>query len=89
MLPVVTAMAKIGATNADMADALDVSLRTFTTWCSQFPELREAVDVGKELFDTRVERALAERAIGYFASWEDEAHNPAKGVKEPLKRDQA
>jgi hypothetical protein len=48
MLPVVSAMAKIGATNADMADALDISLRTFTTWCSQFPELREAVHVGKE-----------------------------------------
>jgi hypothetical protein len=57
MLPTVTAMAKIGATNADIADALDVSLRTFTSCCSQFPDLREAVTVGKELFDTRVQRA--------------------------------
>jgi hypothetical protein len=60
-------MAKIGATNADMAAALDISLATFTVWCSQFPELREAVHTAKELFDTRVERALAERALGYFA----------------------
>jgi hypothetical protein len=67
MLPTVTAMAKIGATNADMASALDISLATFTVWCSQFPELREAVHTAKELFDTRVERALAERALGYFA----------------------
>jgi hypothetical protein len=77
MLPVVTAMAKIGATNADMAAALDVSLRTFTTWCGQFPELREAVHVGKELFDARVERALAERALGYYASWEEDMIGPA------------
>jgi hypothetical protein len=69
-----------------MASALDISLSTFTVWCSQFPELREAVNVGKDQFDTRVERALAERALGYFASWEDEAHNPATGVKEPLKK---
>jgi hypothetical protein len=67
MLPVVSAMAKIGATNADMAAALDISHETFYVWCSQHPELREAVQVGKELFDTRVERALAERALGYFA----------------------
>jgi hypothetical protein len=67
MLPVVTAMAKIGATSADIASALDISLAQFYVWCSQFPELREAVHTAKELFDTRVKRALAERALGYFA----------------------
>jgi hypothetical protein len=67
MLPVITAMAKIGATNADMAAALDISLATFYVWCNQFPELHEAVHVGKDQFDARVERSLAERAIGYFA----------------------
>jgi hypothetical protein len=55
MLPTVIAMAKIGATNADIADALNISLCTFTSWCSQFPELREAVTVGKP----RIGRACA------------------------------
>jgi hypothetical protein len=35
------------------------------------------------VFDTKVERALAVRAIGYFASWEDEMINPMTGAKEP------
>jgi hypothetical protein len=74
MLPTVTAMAKIGATNADMAAALDISLAQFYVWCNQFPDLREAVTVGKELFDTRVQRALAERALGYFARDNDWCH---------------
>jgi hypothetical protein len=67
-------MAKIGATNADMAAALDISLATFYVWCNQFPELHEAVHVGKDQFDARVERSLAERAIGYFARDNDWCH---------------
>jgi hypothetical protein len=74
MLPVVSAMAKIGATNADMAAALDISHETFYVWCSQHPELREAVHVAKDLFDARAERALAERALGYFARDNDWCH---------------
>jgi len=34
-------------------------------WLAFYPELRNAVDAGNEAFDTRVERALAERAIGF------------------------
>ncbi len=48
-----------------MADACDVDTRTFYRWMSAHPELNEAVSSGKDAFDTRVERALAERAIGY------------------------
>jgi hypothetical protein len=47
---------------------------------------RAAVDADKEVFDTKVERALAERAIGYFASWEDEMINPMTGEKQLLKK---
>jgi transcriptional regulator with XRE-family HTH domain len=80
------AMAKIGATQADIADAFGVSTRTLQRWLAQYPELYEAVQAGNDVFDRRVERALAERAIGYWASWEDEEINPITGQKELVKK---
>jgi hypothetical protein len=35
-------------------------------WLNRYPELREAVQIGVDTFNPRVERALAERAIGFF-----------------------
>jgi hypothetical protein len=67
------AMAKLGATQTDVADAFGVTTRTVQLWCAKFPELRDALDAGNAVFDSRVERALAERAIGFWESWEEEA----------------
>ena len=64
-------MAQRGATVAEMADACSVDTRTFYNWMNAHPELREAVDAGNDVFNPRVERALAERAIGYSV---DEEH---------------
>jgi hypothetical protein len=36
-------------------------------WLSQHDEFRRAINVGREVFNPRVERALAERAIGFYA----------------------
>jgi hypothetical protein len=38
---------------------------------NKYPELNEAVASGKEAFDMRVERALAERAIGFSVDVEE------------------
>jgi hypothetical protein len=35
-------------------------------WLNQYPELHEAVKTAADVFNPRVERALAERAVGYF-----------------------
>jgi hypothetical protein len=78
--------AKIGATQADIADAFGVSTRTILLWCAKFPELRQALDAGNQVFDTRVERSLAERAIGGFVSWEDEEINPVTSEKVNLRK---
>jgi hypothetical protein len=60
-------LAERGATQADLADCFGVTTRTITNWRSQYPEFAQAIDAGNEAFDTRVERALAERAIGFYA----------------------
>jgi transcriptional regulator with XRE-family HTH domain len=75
------AMAKIGATQADIAEALGVTTRTLQMWLTKFPELRAAVNAGNQVFDRRVERALAERAIGFWVTWEDEELHPITGRK--------
>jgi hypothetical protein len=48
-----------------MASACSVHTSTFYVWLNEYPELSEAISIGAEAFDTRVERALAERAIGF------------------------
>ena len=64
-------MAQRGATIAEMADACGVNTRTFHKWMHEYPNLRDAVDAGNDVFNPRVERALAERALGYSVDVEE------------------
>jgi hypothetical protein len=50
---------------AEIADCFAVTTRTLSNWLAQYTELRDAVDAGNDVFNPRVERALAERALGY------------------------
>jgi hypothetical protein len=79
-------LAARGATIAEMADACDVETRTFFRWMNAYPELNEAVTVGKDSFDTRVERALAERAIGYSVDVEECFVINGKVVRETVRK---
>jgi Homeodomain-like domain len=60
-------LAERGATQAEIADCFGISTRTLQRWIVQYPELKQAVQAGNDAFDARVERALAERAIGFYA----------------------
>lgn len=54
-----------GATDVDLAEHFGVSDRTIYRWASQFPEFCQALKVGKDVADDRVERSLYHRATGY------------------------
>lgn len=58
-------LCKLGATNAELADFFEVSVRTVDLWIVQHPEFSRALKVGKAVADQRVERALYQRAVGY------------------------
>ena len=58
-------LAALGATDAEMAKSFRVSLRTFMHWKVSHPEFLHTLKLGKEAADTRVERRLWERAVGY------------------------
>ncbi len=55
----------LGATDADLADFFEVSLRTIDNWKAQYKEFSEALRPGKNEADERVERSLYQKAIGY------------------------
>lgn len=60
-----------GATDFEVAEALGVHVRTIYRWKAEHPEFSQALKVGKELADDRVEFSLYHRAVGY-------SHNAVK-----------
>lgn len=58
-------MAQEGATDREIAEALEIHEATLYRWRHQYPEFREALRLGKDAADDRVESALYHRAIGY------------------------
>lgn len=61
-----------GATDADLADAFGMCVAQVRNWQSRYPEFGDAVRKGKsDVFDPLVERALAQRALGYVVDCEE------------------
>lgn len=58
-------MAQQGATDREIAEALGCHEATLYRWRHEHPEFREALRLGKDSCDDRVEAALYHRAIGY------------------------
>jgi hypothetical protein len=56
---------ELGATNADLAIALGVSLGTIKLWRSTIPDFAAAFVMGRDVADSVVERSLYERAVGH------------------------
>lgn len=58
-------MALNGATDAEIARELGVRRTTIYDWNKRIPGFADALKKAKAIFDSRVERTLAERALGY------------------------
>jgi len=58
-------LCELGATDEDLADFFEVSIRTIANWKTNFPEFLQALKSGKEAADDRVERSLYQKAVGY------------------------
>jgi transposase-like protein len=80
-------MCQRGATMSELAQAFKVADCTLYKWLNRYPELHEAVQIGVDTFNPRVERALAERAIGFFVTLREEVRDPETGkVLAPAQR---
>lgn len=60
-----TKLAELGATDQELADFFEINVATVYRWKHDYPEFCEALKVGKEVADNRVERSLYQKAIGY------------------------
>ena len=58
-------LAALGATDEDLANFFEVSTVTIWRWQVAHPEFCNALKMGKDAADNRVERSLYHRAIGY------------------------
>ena len=58
-------MMRLGASDIDVARALCISVNTFESWCSTYPELQEAITRGRHEANCATEDALFRRATGY------------------------
>lgn len=58
-------MTRLGATNMEVADALEINVLTLYRWSATNKEFCNALKVGKEEADERVESSLYVRATGY------------------------
>jgi hypothetical protein len=58
-------MCRLGATDKELAAAFGVDTTTIWRWQSKHEEFCNALVVGKDPADNRVERSLYQRAIGY------------------------
>lgn len=55
----------LGATDQEIADFFEVSVRTVYRWKADHDEFCQSLKVGKVVADERVERSLFQKAIGY------------------------
>ena len=58
-------LCKLGATDMEIADFLEVDVRTLYRWKGENEAFCQALKAGKDVADERVERSLFARANGY------------------------
>lgn len=71
----------LGATDEDLADFFEVSIRTIANWKAQHEEFLQALKGGKDQADDRVERSLYQRAVGYSFDSEKVFNNKGEIVR--------
>lgn len=70
-LKVAKAMAKLGATDAELAQALGVALSTVSLWKVTHQEFSDALTISKDVANQRVVDSLFKSATGYSYTEED------------------
>jgi hypothetical protein len=81
---IVTSLAKNGATDADVAAALGVSIRTVWRWQVEHSAFCQALVVPPGAPDDRVERSLFQRSVGYTYDAEKVFQHNGQPVRVPV-----
>lgn len=83
-LLLISAWARDGLTDDQIANNMDIGNRTLYEWKQKYPQISQALKRGKEIVDVEVENALLKRALGYtFTETTKELReNPETGNEE-------
>ena len=79
------AMCKLGATDVDLASALEISVTTLDSWKTKYEEFSAVLKAGKEVADERVVRSLYNRAVGYTFDSEKIFQVAGEALRVPVK----
>lgn len=75
----------LGATDDNLADFFEVSVRTIANWKVQHVEFLQALKAGKDEADDRVERSLYQKAVGYTFDSEKVFQHQGEIVRAPFR----
>ena len=78
-------LCSLGATDMELADFFGVARQTIYAWRNEHEEFSDAVCAGKERADSRVERSLFERAVGYTFESEKVFQHQGKIIRAPIR----
>lgn len=78
-------LALLGATDIEIADFFEVSVATIYRWKHSHEDFCEALRVGKDALDDRVERSLYQRAVGYTYESEKLFRFEGKVIRAPIR----
>lgn len=76
----------LGATDAQMADFFEVSISTVALWKVRHKEFSDAINIPKDVADSRVEQSLYRRAMGYEHDETDIRVVNGKIVETPIRK---
>jgi transposase-like protein len=65
-LLLISAWARDGLTDKEIAAKIGVNKSTFYEWRNKFPDFLDSLKKGKEIIDAEVENALLKNALGYW-----------------------
>ena len=68
----------------EVADFFDVTARTLYLWKHKYPDLGEALKIGKEAADDRVEMSLYRKATGYTFDSENVFQYKGEIIRAPI-----
>ncbi|SCW56840.1 hypothetical protein SAMN02927924_01422 [Sphingobium faniae] len=77
-------LAQLGATDREAAEFFEVAESTLYLWKHVHPNFSEALKVGKEAADNRVEQSLYRKATGYSFDSEKVFQNAGEIIRAPV-----
>jgi hypothetical protein len=81
----VVKLCKLGATDLEVADFLEVNIATLYRWKTAHPEFCEALKTGKDEADERVKASLYHKAIGYSFDSEKVFQHQGEVIRVPTR----